>query len=184
MPSTVTIQMDIYQSRRKEDWLLLLLRQINLPIFWKTGNPLLSSTVILESQLNHLLIALKKFFRRSSIAINRVFWKIEWGKYRWKYQAHRKLHQVYANTKQIPGLLLFFDFEKAFDSIKWPFIERTLKYLNFEVSLVTWFKLFYTVVSKTMVGLLRIFFFESRSETGVPAFPRLHSLRRGLGKCR
>ena len=47
----------------------------------------------------------------------------------------------YANTEQIPGLLLFIDFEKAFDNIKWPFIERTLKYFNFGVSLVTWFKL-------------------------------------------
>ena len=47
----------------------------------------------------------------------------------------------YANTKQIPGLPLFIDFEKAFDSIKWPFIERTLKYFNFGVSLVTWFNL-------------------------------------------
>ena len=43
----------------------------------------------------------------------------------------------YANTKQIPGLILFVDLKKAFDSIKWPFIERTLKYLNFGVSLVT-----------------------------------------------
>ena len=32
----------------------------------------------------------------------------------------------YASTKQIPGLLLFIDFEKAFDSIEWLFIERTL----------------------------------------------------------
>ena len=47
----------------------------------------------------------------------------------------------YANAKQIPGLLLFIDFEKAFGNIKWPFIERTLKYFNFGVSLVTWFKL-------------------------------------------
>ena len=53
----------------------------------------------------------------------------------------------YASTKQIPGLLLFIDFEKAFDSIEWPFIERTLKHFNFGASLVTWFKLFYTNIS-------------------------------------
>ena len=45
---------------------------------------------------------------------------------------------------KIPGLLLFIDFEKAFGRIEWPFIERTLKYFNFGVALVTWFKLSYT----------------------------------------
>ena len=30
----------------------------------------------------------------------------------------------YANAEQIEGLLLFIDFEKAFDSIEWPFIEK------------------------------------------------------------
>jgi len=49
----------------------------------------------------------------------------------------------YTNTEQIPGLLLFIDFEKAFDTIKWSFIEKTLKYINFGTSLVTWIKLFY-----------------------------------------
>ena len=45
----------------------------------------------------------------------------------------------YVSTKQIPGLLLFVDFEKAFDNIEWPFIERILKHFNFGASLVTWF---------------------------------------------
>ena len=39
----------------------------------------------------------------------------------------------YANAaEQIEGLLLFIDFEKAFDSIEWSFIEKTLKYFNLE----------------------------------------------------
>ena len=37
----------------------------------------------------------------------------------------------YANIKKIPGLLLFIDFEKAFDSLEWSFIEKTLNYYNF-----------------------------------------------------
>ena len=41
-------------------------------------------------------------------------------------------------------LLLFIDFEKAFDSIELSFIEKTLKYYNFGNSLITWIKLFYT----------------------------------------
>ena len=34
----------------------------------------------------------------------------------------------YTNTERIPGLLFFVDFEKAFDSVQWSFIEKTLKY--------------------------------------------------------
>ena len=50
----------------------------------------------------------------------------------------------YANAEQIEGLLLFIDFENAFDTIEWSFIEKTLKYYNFGNSLITWIKLFYT----------------------------------------
>jgi len=32
----------------------------------------------------------------------------------------------YAKEKNIPGLLLFLDCEKAFDTIEWPFIRKTL----------------------------------------------------------
>ena len=35
----------------------------------------------------------------------------------------------------IPGLLLIIDFEKAFDSISWKFIEKVLNFLNFRESI-------------------------------------------------
>ena len=38
----------------------------------------------------------------------------------------------YANAEQIEGLLLFIDFEKAFDSIEWSFIEKTLSIITLE----------------------------------------------------
>ena len=50
----------------------------------------------------------------------------------------------YANAEQIKGLLLFINFEKAFDSMEGSFIEKNLKYCNFGNSLITWIKLFYT----------------------------------------
>ena len=48
------------------------------------------------------------------------------------------------------GLLMFIDFEKAFDSIEWAFIERALNYFNFGPSLVNWFRLFYNQVSSAI----------------------------------
>ena len=53
----------------------------------------------------------------------------------------------YAGNMNKPGLLMFIDFEKAFDSIEWAFIERALNYFNFGPSLVNWFGLFYNQVS-------------------------------------
>ena len=51
-------------------------------------------------------------------------------------------------SKTIPGLLLFIDFEKAFDTLEWSFIETTLKYYNFGESLILWIKLFYIDISR------------------------------------
>ena len=85
----------------------------------------------------------------------------------------------YTSTKQIPGLLLFIDFEKAFDSIEWPFIERALKHFNFGASLVTWFKLFYSNISSCIQnnGWSSEFFSLSRGvRQGCPLSPYLFIL--------
>ena len=36
----------------------------------------------------------------------------------------------YTAAKGIPGLLLFLDFEKAFDTLEWSFIHKTLRYFG------------------------------------------------------
>ena len=37
--------------------------------------------------------------------------------------------------EDIPGILLLVDFEKAFDTIEWSFIEKTLKFYGFGIKL-------------------------------------------------
>ena len=49
----------------------------------------------------------------------------------------------YTDIEKIPGLLLFIDFEKAFDTLEWSLIEKTLKYYNFGDSLILWIKLMF-----------------------------------------
>ena len=49
----------------------------------------------------------------------------------------------YTAAKNIPGLLLFLDFEKAFDTPEWPFIQRTLQHFGFGLSFQKWIKIFY-----------------------------------------
>ena len=136
MPLAVAIQMDIYQSRGEEDWLLLFLGKINLPIFWKNWRPITLLNCDYE-------IAAKSIASRVKEVLPKIRNNDQTGFLRNRSMGEniRIIDSIIknANTKQIPGLLLFIDFEKTFDNIKWPFIERTLKYFNFGVSLVTWF---------------------------------------------
>jgi len=44
-------------------------------------------------------------------------------------------------ARNIPGLLMFLHFEKAFDSVEWSFIWKTLSSFNFLPSLISWIKL-------------------------------------------
>ena len=50
----------------------------------------------------------------------------------------------YAARHNAPGLLLFIDFEKAFDSLEWPFIFDTLRFFGFGSSIINWVKTFYS----------------------------------------
>ena len=57
----------------------------------------------------------------------------------------RKLYDLmhYTEENKIPGLLLLIDFEKAFDSIAWSFITKTLSFFNFGRDILQWISLFY-----------------------------------------
>ena len=56
----------------------------------------------------------------------------------------RLIYDVLFETKnqELPGLILSVDFEKAFDTVSWEFIEKVLKYFNFGPSFISWIKLF------------------------------------------
>ena len=56
----------------------------------------------------------------------------------------------YAEQQNVPGMLLFIDFEKAFATLEWKFLEKTLRFYNFGDSQITWIKLFYTDVSSSV----------------------------------
>ena len=49
----------------------------------------------------------------------------------------------YTKAKIMPRLLLFLDFEKAFDTLEWPFIRKTFEHFGFGPSLLNWLKVFY-----------------------------------------
>ena len=57
----------------------------------------------------------------------------------------------FTETANIPGLLMLIDYEKAFDSISWNFLFKTLKYLGFGKTLLRWLKLFNTDIQARVV---------------------------------
>ena len=66
----------------------------------------------------------------------------------------------YTESKNIPGLLLFVDFEKAFDAIEWAFVEKTLHHFGFGSSLIKWINLFYSDIRSCVIsnGFSAVFF--------------------------
>ena len=66
----------------------------------------------------------------------------------------------YTDEFNIPGLLLIIDFEKAFDTMSWEFIKKTLHFFNFGDSIKRWISVFYNDISSAVVqsGFLSDFF--------------------------
>jgi hypothetical protein len=53
----------------------------------------------------------------------------------------------YADLHNVPGLLLTLDFEKAFDSVAWSFIDKTLAKVNFGEGIRKWVSSFYSNIT-------------------------------------
>ena len=49
----------------------------------------------------------------------------------------------YLKKENRPGIIINVDFEKAFDSVEWPFIKLALKKFNSGSSVIQWLETFY-----------------------------------------
>ena len=49
----------------------------------------------------------------------------------------------YTDIKKLPGIFLFVDFEKVFDTIEWSFISKTLEVFKFGCNVKKWFSVIY-----------------------------------------
>ena len=98
---------------------------------------------------NQLQIGLKKFCLLEEVGIKLFFFlTIYW----WKYW--RLINNIisYTYIKQIPGLLLFIDFEEAFDTLECMVLYReNAKLLQlWKFPFISWIKLFYTDISSSI----------------------------------
>ena len=60
-----------------------------------------------------------------------------------KYQIDNKID---------PGALLLLDFEKAFDTVSWPFLYKTLDAFNFGDNFIRWIKTIYNKPLSTVTN--------------------------------
>ena len=55
-------------------------------------------------------------------------------------------------SKNIPGLLIFIDFQKAFDCLKWNFLFSRLKVFNFGSDFIRWVEIFYKNIQSCVIN--------------------------------
>ena len=85
----------------------------------------------------------------------------------------------YTDVKKISGIFLFIDFEKAFDSIEWNFIKRSLELFNLGPFLTRWFSTLYSNSEAVVMnaGYMTDYFAVSRGvHQGCPLIPFLFIL--------
>ena len=83
---------------------------------------------------------------------------------------------TFMQTKNLPGLLLFTDFEKAFDSLEWDFLSKCLELFNFGPDFIRWVNTFYKNAKSCIInnGLCSHYFnFERGVRQGDPLSPYL-----------
>ena len=82
----------------------------------------------------------------------------------------------YTKEQNVPGILLFIDFEKAFNSLDWNFMLKSLNVFGFGPSLIRWIETFYTNMSSCVLnnGLCSQYFEVQRGvRQGDPLSPYL-----------
>ena len=71
---------------------------------------------------------------------------------------------LFTKQKNLPGAAIFLDFEKAFDTIKWNYLEKCLEVFNLGPQLRQWTRVFYSNISSCVLynGFASEHFFLSR----------------------
>ena len=74
----------------------------------------------------------------------------------------------FAEAGNIPGLLPFLDFEKAFDTVEWVFIKKTFQQFTFGPSMIKWINICYNNIESCVLnnGWSTVFFTGAQPKAG------------------
>ena len=78
--------------------------------------------------------------------------------------------------ENFPGLMIFIDFQKAFDTIEWCYLQRCLESFNFGPEFIRWVMTFYNNIQSCVInnGITSDYFtLERRVRQGDPLSPYL-----------
>ena len=64
----------------------------------------------------------------------------------------RYFFQLQSSLENIPGMAIFIDFRKAFDSVDWNFLAKVLEAFNFGPQIRKWIRTFYTDISSCVIN--------------------------------
>lgn len=62
------------------------------------------------------------------------------------------LWNTHAGAKNLPGILLFIDFRKAFDIIEWNFLHKCIELYNFGPNIRQWISILYNNVESGVMN--------------------------------
>ena len=85
----------------------------------------------------------------------------------------------YTEAKNLPGILLFIDFHRAFDTIEWNFLHKCIELYNFGPNIRKWISILYNNVESGVMnaGFMTNYFKVSRGvRQGCPLSPLLFVL--------
>ena len=100
-------------------------------------------------------IASSAIANRLKLVLDEIIDKDQTGFLKGRYSGEntRLIYDLMNYTEQnnIPGLLLLIDFEKAFGSVSWSFIQKVLKFLNFGPTIRRWIETFYNSITASVI---------------------------------
>ena len=86
---------------------------------------------------------------------------------------------IFTDVNNIPGILIFIDFKKAFNTLEWSFLHRALEIFNFGPKIKKWVSILYNNIESGVmnVGYMKNYFKVSRGvREGCPLSPFLFVL--------
>ena len=58
----------------------------------------------------------------------------------------------FTKSKKLPGIVVFVDFKKAFDSIEWDYLVKVLNVFNFKEDFKRWVRILYNDISSCVIN--------------------------------